>query len=422
MDIHEELNRDFYIQQFDDKGYVYYVPQKKMVKVKPDIAEKLMECQKNREKISIEVENILSAIKRQMLDAQEEISGEKDRKYIKKLELVVSTICNLNCIYCYANGGTYDCEEEIMPFSIVDSLVEHLKQNDIEIGMVQFFGGEPLMAYKTISYICRQFEKKHIAVKRYSMVSNFTFLPDEFLEDIIKYNIKITVSVDGPPEITNKQRVGKVRDIDVYNTVRENIDKLREKGGDINAIECTCTDMYVELGYTKDSLRNFIQEEFQVKHVIIEDASYKYGESSREEEIMHFQRGEYTIEEGLVLGYLFDKKKNSVFCSAGEKVIAIFPDGNIYPCHQFAMKKQEYLMGNVSNGKWEQTEQYKGVIEKICNAKSAHKCEACSARNFCSQCLALTMVYGEPVQCNKRKKEFSIAMSNYLKNRCIIHI
>lgn len=39
-----------------------------------------------------------------------------------------------------------------MPFEVVDFLIKYLKQNDIEIGMLQFFGGEPIMGYKTIKH------------------------------------------------------------------------------------------------------------------------------------------------------------------------------------------------------------------------------------------------------------------------------
>lgn len=423
MNIYEELNSDFHIQQLDGNGYIYYVPKKKLVKVKSEIAEKLHKCQENESEISAEIEELLNTIKRQLADGEnEDISEGKKKNYIKKLELVVSTICNLDCVYCYANGGTYNCEKKIMPFAVVDSLMKYLKQNDIEIGMLQFFGGEPIMGYKTISYVCHKFEEYQIPVEHYSMVSNFTFLPEEFIEDIINYDIGITVSIDGPSEITNQQRISREKGMNVYHTIKENIRRLRNRGKDIKAIECTCTDLYLEKGYTKDALRKFLRNEFEVRHIIMEDA-FQGDENLDGGENTYFEGENYTVEDGIILGYMFDgKKRRSIFCSAGEKCFAIFPDGNIYPCHLFALKKEEYLLGNVRDCEWNQKEMYKKVIEKIDGVKKEYDCGACSARNFCSQCIALVMLNSGKIHCEKRKKEFSEAMVNYLKNRCIIHI
>lgn len=55
MNIYEELNSDFHIQQLDGNGYIYYVPKKKLVKVKSEIAEKLHKCQENESEISVEI-------------------------------------------------------------------------------------------------------------------------------------------------------------------------------------------------------------------------------------------------------------------------------------------------------------------------------------------------------------------------------
>lgn len=99
MGVYEELNSDFHIQQLDGKGYIYYVPEKKLVRVKMEIAERLQQCQKNESAISAETEALLSTIKRQLADGGSENIDENNKSnYVKKLELVVSTICNLDCV------------------------------------------------------------------------------------------------------------------------------------------------------------------------------------------------------------------------------------------------------------------------------------------------------------------------------------
>lgn len=422
MSVYEELNSDFHIQQLDGNGYIYYVPEKKLIRVKREIAEQLQQCQKNESAISEETEQLLNIIKRQLTDKEnEDINEDKKKNYIKKLELVVSTTCNLDCVYCYADGGTYHSEQKIMPLSVADDLARYLKQNNISIGRLQFFGGEPLLAHETISYVCHKFETYQIPVEQYSMVSNFTVLPENFIEDIVKYDIGITVSVDGPAEITNQQRVSRDKSMNVYDTIKENIERLRSHGKDIRAIECTCTDLYLEKGYTKNSLIEFLQNEFQVKNIIVE---YAFGKDEcASEEESYFTGRYYTTKDGTVLEHLFGEKvRKSVFCSAGESCLAVFPDGDIYPCHLFGLNKDEYCLGNVSISEWKQGGRYKAVMDKINHVKNQYSCKGCNARNFCGQCTAVIVLNHEKIDCEKRKTIFSESMTNYLKNRCKVYI
>ena len=425
MNIYEELQRDFFVTQINNQGYIYYVPEKKMVRVKREIAEQLLKTDEKDEATSEQITYIINTIKKQMRDTikTNEVVYEDKRQRIRKLELVVSTICNLNCIYCYADGGSYHCTEEIMSFSVIDALVEYLKQNKMEIDRVQFFGGEPMMGYETISYACRKFEENGIQVKTYSMISNFTFLPKAFIKDIKKYNINITVSLDGPSEITNRQRIGKNTKLDVYETVKNNITKLRNEGMDIVAIECTCTDLYSKLGYTKENLQEFLQHEFAIENIVMEDAIFSDKSHLPKKEEIYFETDKRNVDEAFLLSRLFGKeKRKDIFCGAGKSCFALFPDGNIYPCHQFVQQKEFYCLGNIFEGNWDKKENYKHVMDKIEMLKGQYKCATCNARNFCSQCIALLALNEERIQCGDKKTAFDRSMQNYLENRCIHYI
>ena len=89
-------------------------------------------------------ENLLEKFKKNQ-SVHQSVS-EDNVKVIHKLEIMVCTICNLNCVYCYANGGNYYGEEQMLSYEVVDALVRYLKQEQIKVEMVQFFGGEPLPA------------------------------------------------------------------------------------------------------------------------------------------------------------------------------------------------------------------------------------------------------------------------------------
>ena len=67
-------------------------------------------------------------------------------------------------------------------------------------------------------------------------------------------------------------------------------------------------------------------------------------------------------------------------CGCGNEYVAITPDGDIYPCHQF-VGQEEFLMGNVDEGivKPEIAEEFRG-----CSVYSKESCKTCFARFYCS--------------------------------------
>ena len=68
-------------------------------------------------------------------------------KKCSRLILVISKLCNLNCRYCYASGGSYgNSENKLMNLEMLKKSIEsviELFPDGIEA--IQFFGGEPLV-------------------------------------------------------------------------------------------------------------------------------------------------------------------------------------------------------------------------------------------------------------------------------------
>ena len=65
---------------------------------------------------------------------------------------------------------------------------------------------------------------------------------------------------------------------------------------------------------------------------------------------------------------------------AGCEYVAVTPEGDIYPCHQFVGEK-DYYMGNVKNGSFsrEQAREFAGV-----NVYTRPACRDCWAKYYCS--------------------------------------
>ena len=67
-------------------------------------------------------------------------------------------------------------------------------------------------------------------------------------------------------------------------------------------------------------------------------------------------------------------------CGCGNEYVAVTPDGDLYPCHQF-VGQDEYLMGSVITGDINSK-----LKEKFSNANiyTKEECNKCWAKFYCS--------------------------------------
>jgi uncharacterized protein len=73
-------------------------------------------------------------------------------------------------------------------------------------------------------------------------------------------------------------------------------------------------------------------------------------------------------------------KKRITGCGAGTEYVAVTPDGDIYPCHQF-VGEEGFAMGNVLTGAFDDTMQ---KPFQSCNVRTKPACRDCWAKYFCS--------------------------------------
>ena len=67
-------------------------------------------------------------------------------------------------------------------------------------------------------------------------------------------------------------------------------------------------------------------------------------------------------------------------CGVGTEYMAVTPDGELYPCHQF-VGDEKFLLGDIWNGV-----KNKNVLEQFenCNVYSHKECKDCFAKLYCS--------------------------------------
>lgn len=418
---------------------VYDLLEDDSLKEKEELMDKFI-SKYSKDEIDEVYEEILQLTKENLLYSEDlyeniAINSGKSKSYIKALCLNIVHDCNLKCKYCFADEGEYKGCRKMMSADTGKKAIDFVIKNSgsrkhIEIDL---FGGEPLMAMEVIKEIvryARDQEKIFNKVIRFTMTTNGTLLNDEIIKYIDQNMGNIVLSIDGRKEVNDKVRV-RADGTGSYDAILPKIRKMVENRDKTK-------QYYVRGTFTRENL-DFFQD---IKHladlgfkeisvepvvlpeesslslrkedlpVIFEQYDKLYDEMlQREKDGNNFKFYHFNID--LQGGPCVYKRISG--CGAGHEYVAITPDGDIYPCHQF-VGNEDYKLGTLSEGSLNE-----GIADTF---KEAHiynkpKCRECWAKFYCSGgCQANNFNFNKDIHipyevgCEMQKKriECSIAL------------
>ena len=321
--------------------------------------------------------------------------------YLDRITINVSNDCNLKCIYCYASGGSYKKEKGYMDkFTALQTINFFIVNFDV-IKNVQFFGGEPLLNKDLIEIICEEFYSKYknneiSYLPMFSVVTNGTIMSKEIINILSKYDIKITISIDGPEKINDFLR-GK----GTYNKILKNIDTLKLNNIKFG-IECTFTKYHLKNKCDMVDLLDFFYKKLRIHYAHIPTVSISkkndlYIKNSEKIDIykkvimnslQSLENEDYKMESITyrILRSLILKTPIKYYCPAGKLTLSVSHEGDVYPCFMF-IGDDKFLIGNVFKGI------YANKLEKVSNIlmnleKNIYpKCKNCWAASLCFGCI-----------------------------------
>jgi len=132
------------------------------------------------------------------------------------LTLIMTEHCNLQCTYCYERKKK---DKTVLSLELAQKAITEAFENpDFDELEINFFGGEPLVAFKTITKIC-EWVWTHDWPKPFLMfaTTNGTLVHGKIKEWFTKHRegFVLSLSLDGTPEMHNINRSNSFKDIDV---------------------------------------------------------------------------------------------------------------------------------------------------------------------------------------------------------------
>lgn len=351
---------------------------------------------------------------------------------VKALCLHAAHDCNLRCKYCFAGqgqfGGPSGLLSEETGRAAIDFLIEKSgSRKHIEI---DFFGGEPLLNFKVIKELVpygREKAKQAGKVIKFTLTTNGVLLNKEVQQFLLDNEMAAVLSLDGRPEVHNTMRPapsGKGS----YDVVVKNFQEyVQQKPAAGYYIRGTFTRH--NLDFSQDVLhmadQGFIdvsvepvvagnETDYAFKDQDVPILMEEYEKLTREllarreaDKAINFFHFNIDLKGGPCL------PKRLSGCGAGYEYLAVTPEGELYPCHQF-VGKPEFLLGTVAEGIKNQ--------ETIENFRQAHiynkeDCKNCWAKFYCSGgCHANAMAFNDnmlkpyKLGCQLAKKRFECAI------------
>ena len=332
---------------------------------------------------------------------------------VRSICLNIAHSCNLACDYCFAEKGGYGGEHSLMSAETarraVDLLIE--LSGARKMCEVDFFGGEPLLNWPVVRETINYARRAGAACGKgfiFTLTTNATLLTPEIMDVLDREQVSVILSLDGRPEVHDAMRCGSAAMAE--EGVRAFLERRAPGGvpawehgaaqgasgrGAYAVVRGTFTN--ANLDFEQDAL--YIADQVGAPHFSLEPVIAKPDEryALREEHLPAL----FAAYEKLAVEVARRRQAGDAFvfhhfalddnagpclprrvqgCGAGIQYLAVTPEGDLYPCHQF-VGREAFKLGDVTGGITG-----RGIQENLAGSHIFTKrgCAECWARYHCS--------------------------------------
>lgn len=360
---------------------------------------------------------------------------------VKAICLHVAHDCNLRCAYCFAGTGAFGGSRSLMDAETGKKGIDFVlaASGHRDHCEVDFFGGEPLLNFEVVKELVdygRKAAAKLNKTIKFTLTTNGVLLNEAIQSYLEQEEISVVLSLDGRPEVHDRMRPN-AGGRGSYAQVAQRIKEFAAQRPDSSPYALG-TYYYVRGTYTHFNL-DFDRDVLHMANLGIKQISMEpvvagpeNAYALQEEDLAKILEAYDRLGEELLARRAQDKDFNFFHfnialdqgpclnkrlsgCGAGHEYVAISPEGDLYPCHQF-VGQEAYKLGSLYADNPHQLRAE--IVEdfRLAHVFSKPSCRECWARFACSGgCHAanvaftnkLTEVY--PLGCELQKKRLEVA-------------
>jgi len=295
-----------------------------------------------------------------------ELIGAVNDKIVKDIQssdlstayLHLTMRCNFNCSYCYNRAGHENFRDELK----TDEWGEVAnKLSKTTIKHINVTGGEALVRKDAGGIIKKLSELKF----NVSLLTNGSLL-DERYEEVLPYVNSVVLSLDSENEHSNELNRSAVGFQNILQVIRKITREFPEKLVIRSVI--TANNINEVKGF-----HDRLKKDYGVKHTTktmflpnrIEDIA-QVPELEKMKPINDTEIGDSNV---------------YYRCSAGKKIIALSPSGDIFPCQ--SLMHEEFKMANIFDGDWQERvkKSSTALMPRLLGEKEG--CADCQYKHFC---------------------------------------
>lgn len=350
----------------------------------------------------------------------ETLEYDLDRR-LRTMALQVTQNCNLRCKYCIYSGSYANrvhsnkrMNREVA-FRAIDFFINHSVDSPaINLG---FYGGEPLLEIKLIKS-CITYAKKKAAGKTitFNLTTNATLFDLETIRYLSDNDVRMTISLDGPEQTHNQNRVFAVNGCGTFETIIDNLELIKEHfpaylskisfnavvdpSQDFNCVnDFFCSYETIKDMFTSSSLINDTYSKNEVpitpeysksmNYEIFKLFLWRLGRLEQKHVSKFVMPYDAQLTSGIhnrikVSSARFTKDHPSGPCIPGVQRLFVDVDGNLYPCERVSETSEIMRIGNITDGF--DVEKARKILN--IGQLTEKQCRSCWAFRFCTQCAA----------------------------------
>ncbi|WP_159428776.1 radical SAM/SPASM domain-containing protein [Varibaculum massiliense] len=366
-------------------------------------------------------------------DRYVDLSAPWRNKPLERIIVNLNRSCNMRCAYCFLSAEA--TPTEMMSPQVMRTVAAAGLNRSGEHFVFDLHGGEPTLSLITLRRfleIAEELRKNSRKVVRYSIVTNGTLISDEFIELALKYQIRVGLSLDGPPEIHDIARrfhsgrqTGEI--------VLDGLAKMRTAGVSVEGAICTLGKH--NFGKIKEVCEFFggLSLPFKARPLTPRGRGDSSGLSLDPGEwFTAFVQLYRQHEAGVAYVRTVESFKKNCWsgdrsnaclripCGAANTLIAIDPNGDCYPCDGYC-GDTDVRMGNIQLESYDAMAQKPEVVElRSRTSNDIYLCNDCDFRGMCGPCgYSSKASYGDVVRpdrlCGDRMKIFRFLITEWLE-------